>query len=53
MSQIYRAKGQVEDAEEFLEAAEKTKSELLQTGDYAKVEHPDSSWDSLLGLLYR
>jgi len=53
MSQIYRMKGQVEDAEEFLDAAEKTKSELQETGDYAKVEHPESSWDSLLGLLYR
>lgn len=53
MSQIYEQKGQLEDAKRFLDTAEKNKRTLHSTGDYAKVEHLDSSWDSLLGLLYR
>ena len=53
MAQIYEQRGQLEDARAFREAAEKTKKTLLETGDYAVVDDEDSSWDALIGLLYR
>lgn len=53
MAQIFAVKGQHEDAKVLREAAEETKRVLHSTGDYAIVADEDSSWDSLLGLLYR
>ncbi|PTB42496.1 hypothetical protein M441DRAFT_456657 [Trichoderma asperellum CBS 433.97] len=53
MSQVLERMGREEDAMPLREAAVKVKASLLATGDYAQVEDEDSSWDALVGLLYR
>ncbi|KAL9471012.1 hypothetical protein ACSS6W_008953 [Trichoderma asperelloides] len=53
MSEILERMGREEDAMPLREAAVKVKASLLATGDYAQVEDEDSSWDALVGLLYR
>ncbi|GFP55674.1 hypothetical protein TASIC1_0005053200 [Trichoderma asperellum] len=53
MSKILERMGREEDAMPLREAAVKVKASLLATGDYAQVEDEDSSWDALVGLLYR
>lgn len=53
MSQVLQRLGKEENAVTLREAAEKIKASLLATGDYAQVEDGDSSWDALVGLLYR
>lgn len=53
MSQVLERMGRQEDAMTLREAAVKVKASLLATGDYAQVEDEDSSWDALVGLLYR
>ncbi|KAL7933132.1 hypothetical protein V8C35DRAFT_322549 [Trichoderma chlorosporum] len=53
MSQVLECMGREEEAVVLLEAAVKVKDGLLATGDYAQVQDKDSSWDALVGLLYR
>lgn len=53
MAQIHELKGQWEDAKAFMDSAQESKTALLDSGEYAHVEDEDSSWDALLGLLYR
>jgi fumarylacetoacetate (FAA) hydrolase family protein len=53
MSQVLERMGRQEDAKTLREPAVKVKASLLATGDYAQVEEEESSWDALVGLLYR
>ncbi|UKZ49079.1 hypothetical protein TrVGV298_003318 [Trichoderma virens] len=53
MSQVMERMGREEDAKSLRDAAVKVKASLLATGDYVQVEDEDSSWDALVGLLYR
>ncbi|KAL6802676.1 P-loop containing nucleoside triphosphate hydrolase protein [Trichoderma sp. SZMC 28013] len=53
MSQVLERMGREEDALRLREAAVKVKASLLATGDYAQAEDEESSWDALVGLLYR
>ncbi|KAL6692957.1 P-loop containing nucleoside triphosphate hydrolase protein [Trichoderma pleuroticola] len=53
MSQVLERMGREENALSLREAAVKVKTSLLATGDYAQVEDEESSWDALVGLLYR
>ena len=55
ISQVYERKGMVEEASQLREMAERVKTELLETGDYAIVQDDDeeAGWDALVGLLYR
>ncbi|KAK1246825.1 hypothetical protein MKX08_000627 [Trichoderma sp. CBMAI-0020] len=53
MSQVLERMGRQEEAMTLREAAVKVKTSLLATGDYAQVEDEGSSWDALVGLLYR
>ncbi|KAM0461268.1 hypothetical protein ACHAPV_004587 [Trichoderma viride] len=53
MSQVLDRMGRQEDAMTLREAVVNVKASLLATGDYAQVEDEDSSWDALVGLLYR
>ncbi|UKZ62150.1 uncharacterized protein TrAtP1_003410 [Trichoderma atroviride] len=53
MSQVLERMGRQEDAMTLREAAVKVKASLLATGDYAQVKDEESSWDALVGLLYR
>lgn len=53
ISQVLERMGRQEDAKTLREAAVKVKVSLLATGDYAQVEDEESSWDALVGILYR
>ncbi|KAL7957561.1 P-loop containing nucleoside triphosphate hydrolase protein [Trichoderma compactum] len=53
MSQVLERMGREEDAMSLREASVKVKASLLATGDYAQAEDEESSWDALVGLLYR
>ncbi|KAI0867246.1 P-loop containing nucleoside triphosphate hydrolase protein [Hypoxylon argillaceum] len=53
MAQIYEQNQRMDEAQAFLNKAERIRSDLLATGDYAPVEKVEDSWDSLVGLLYR
>ncbi|KAK4076770.1 uncharacterized protein Triagg1_4373 [Trichoderma aggressivum f. europaeum] len=53
LSQVLERMGREEDALSLREASVKVKASLLATGDYAQVEDEESSWDALVGLLYR
>jgi tetratricopeptide (TPR) repeat protein len=53
LSQVLESMGRQEDAMTIREEAVKVKASLLATGDYAHVEDEESSWDALVGLLYR
>ncbi|KAK4156150.1 hypothetical protein C8A00DRAFT_30962 [Chaetomidium leptoderma] len=54
ISQIWERKGRREEAGRLREEAERVKTELLATGDYAVVGgDEEAGWDALVGLLYR
>lgn len=53
ISQVLERMGKEEEARTLRETAVKVKDSLLATGDHARVEDEESSWDALVGLLYR
>ncbi|OAQ60315.1 tetratricopeptide repeat domain-containing protein [Pochonia chlamydosporia 170] len=53
MSQVLERMGKEEEARSLRETAVKVKDSLLATADYAQVEDEESSWDALVGLLFR
>jgi tetratricopeptide (TPR) repeat protein len=53
ISQVYNRMGNPRDAQAFYEGAVKSKQTLLDTGECPISDEEETSWDALVGLLYR